>query len=475
MKCINLFLLIALSGFQALSQDVKYAAPKNLGDPATLGLGIQRTMTLLSTSTPEHRNTVRILFYGQSITEQSWWKIVADDLRKRFPNANLVIENRALGGYSSQRLVLAAETDLYSFYPDLMIFYVYGSHIEYENIIRRTRERTTAEILIQTDHTTADDNLTEETDPAKLSPNGKIWNSFMNYKFLPETAKKYGCGVVDQRNLWKEYLKANKLAATNLLRDGVHLNDHGCYLMGEFVKASLVQRQDAAIDPMNCEQVKTVAVGEAVKWVDGKLTLPFEGNRVDLIYGEREGGAASVRIDGKKPSEFPELYGFTRAMVLNSAGAQRGKWPAVMAMKWDSLPQLEDWTMEVSKESEKVLNFSLTGSKTGLDGKGSSDKKFVSNSKRVIIDPEDWHVDYALSLAGVKPVPDNFRVRWQVVPHFVDEAKAPAKKQKGVESVLTVAQGLKNGKHLLELTGETPVVAVRIYKPGLSENSASGH
>ena len=25
-------------------------------------------------STPAHRNKVRILFYGQSITEQDWWK-----------------------------------------------------------------------------------------------------------------------------------------------------------------------------------------------------------------------------------------------------------------------------------------------------------------------------------------------------------------------------------------------------------------
>src|ERR1019366_4089894 len=112
--------------------------PRNLGDPATLGLGVQRTMTLLAASTPEHRNTVRVLFYGQSITEQDWWKSVADDLRRRFPNANLIIENRALGGYASQLLVKSAETDLYSFQPDLLIFYVYGSHIEYENIIRRT-------------------------------------------------------------------------------------------------------------------------------------------------------------------------------------------------------------------------------------------------------------------------------------------------------------------------------------------------
>ena len=35
------------------------------------GRNIQRTMTLLATSTPQKRNTVKILFYGRSITEQS--------------------------------------------------------------------------------------------------------------------------------------------------------------------------------------------------------------------------------------------------------------------------------------------------------------------------------------------------------------------------------------------------------------------
>jgi hypothetical protein len=44
-------------------------------------------MTLLATSTPAKRNRVRILFYGQSITQQDWSKRVADDLRRRFPHA----------------------------------------------------------------------------------------------------------------------------------------------------------------------------------------------------------------------------------------------------------------------------------------------------------------------------------------------------------------------------------------------------
>jgi hypothetical protein len=52
----------------------RFDLPKSLGDTASFGRNVQRTMRLLATSTPERRNTVRVLFYGQSITEQGWWK-----------------------------------------------------------------------------------------------------------------------------------------------------------------------------------------------------------------------------------------------------------------------------------------------------------------------------------------------------------------------------------------------------------------
>ena len=169
----------------SLAQTTSYP-PLKTGDTSGWGRNIQRTMRLLATSTPEHRNTVRILFYGQSITEQKWAQIVTDDLRTRFPNADLVIENRALAGFASQMLVKTAETDLYPFQPDLLIFYVYGAHDKYEDIIRRTCERTTAEILMQNDHVTKPEAFTEETDPAKLwPPDGKRWDAFMNHRWLP--------------------------------------------------------------------------------------------------------------------------------------------------------------------------------------------------------------------------------------------------------------------------------------------------
>jgi len=42
---------------------------------------------------------------------------------------------------------------------------------------KRGCEQLRREALIQTDHVTNDADLTEETDPAKLRPDGKIWSS----------------------------------------------------------------------------------------------------------------------------------------------------------------------------------------------------------------------------------------------------------------------------------------------------------
>jgi len=447
-----------LFGFVVNAED-KFPAPAPPKDEAALGQGIQRTMALLATSTPQKRNRVRILFYGQSITEQEWWKAVADDIRKRFPNADLEIENKALGGFASQVLCRIAEHNLYPFHPDLLIFYVYGDHTKYEQIIRETRTRTTAEILMQNDHCTQDADLTEEMDPAKLNPSK--WTPWMNHVFLPGTAKKYGCGLVDQRADWKRYLTDNKLQARQLLRDGVHLNAHGNFLMAELVKRYLVHKPALPVDK---DLVKTLEVGKDVKWTGGKLTVEFEGSRVDAIAAKGAGGkAAPVRIDGKKPSEIPELYVVTCPSV-----SQAGFWPALLRIGREKPLQLEDWTLTVTETDPAAtsVKFEVAGSKTGPDGAGVSTQKFVSNSGRVVIEPGDWWVKNTYQIVK-KELKAGFKVTWQVKPMFVDAYEPPKAEDASRESVTTLAQGLPNGKHTLEIDGPAPIQAIRVYKPPL--------
>lgn len=121
-------------------------------DNAIDNRNISHTLNQLATSTPEHRNKVHIIVYGQSISEQAWWLQVKSFIVKEYPYADVKIENLAIGGFSSQLLWKSNLYDIIPAYPDLVIFHVLGSDKDYETIIRDIRTRTTSEILIQTDH-----------------------------------------------------------------------------------------------------------------------------------------------------------------------------------------------------------------------------------------------------------------------------------------------------------------------------------
>ena len=461
LRIVPLIVIMLCIPFRVRAEEKAYPPLAAAGEGADLGAHIQRTMTLLSTSTPEHRNKVRILFYGQSITEQEWSKKVADDIRKRFPNADLEIENKALGGFAAQILVRVAEHDLYPFYPDLLIFHVYGANQQYEEIISNTRRRTTAEILMQKDHVTQwpPDPIDEKKDK------GAWWDDLMNHHLLPEIAKKYGCGMADVRSRWLDYLKTNKLEPKALLKDDVHLNDFGNYLLAEIVKSNLVY-QPAAPQESWKGMVRTLDIGKDAVWKDGKLSLEFEGNRIDAIAAKADSaGCAQILIDGKKPSEFPELY-----VIARPSATQTGYWPGILRVSHEKPLILEDWTVKITEVNDEAntFKFEVTGSKTGADGAGSSEEKFVSNSGRVVIEKTDWWVKTARQWSQ-KKVPVGFEIKWQVKPLFVDEYEPLKVVVPAREYNTVLAQGLSNGKHTLEIVqiGQTPVAiqAIRVYQP----------
>lgn len=431
-----------------------YPPPVPPKDPAALGVNIQRTMTLLATSTPQHRNHVRILFYGQSITEQEWSKKVADDLRKRFPNADLEIENRAIGGFASQLLIRPAEHDLYPFYPDLLIFHVYGANQEYEQIIKSVRTRTTAEVLMQRDHVT-------QMPPAVIDrekDKGMWWDDLMNNHLLPDIAKKYGCGLADVRGGWLDYLNANHLEPKTLLKDGVHLNDYGNYLMAELVKRNLVYRPELPKETWQ-SLVRTVEVGKEARWQNGKLVLEFEGNRVDLLpdTAAAKSGSLQVRIDGKKPSTFADALRITRP--------QPGPWSPLFVSRVDHTSPLlpEEWTMKITSVSEDSTKwtFDVIGSVTGADGSGDNSTVFTSKSGRVKIEPASFFRN--------GKVPVGYEIKWRVLPMYLDAYTTPKITDPSLEYAATAVQGIANTKHTLELTSEPGSVpalkAIRVYRP----------
>lgn len=451
-------LLLALALIAAAAEALPPVPP--VLDQAALGVGIQRTMTLLSGSTPERRNRVRILFYGQSITQQEWAAQVADDLRRRFPHADLETRNLAIGGFASQWLVRTFEHDLPAFYPDLVVFHVYGGDREYEEIIRGIRSRTTAEVLMQTDHLTAwPSEARDEADLQRLHDRdlGAWWSERMNRSFLPGCAGRYGCGLADVRSEWERYLRANRLEPRALLKDDVHLNASGCAVMAGIVGQYLVHRPDL---PHNAWQDLTteLVVGRDLTLTDGRLTVPFTGNRIDVLAGPAaQPVRAEFTIDGRTPSSFAECQHITRP--------EPGPWsPLFIRRVGHDAPLLpEDWTLTVTTAAEgKGWSFAVQGSVTGVDGSGSSERDFRSDSGRVVLAAADWFHPRDTALTA------GFRMTWSVRALCADHADL-AQADPARETAVTVAQGLANGPHVLELRcASAPgqaIRAIRIYRP----------
>ena len=459
----------ATANLPLLAQAPQYppAPPERPGERD--GAGIERTMSLLATSSPGRRNPVRILFYGQSITKQEWSQQVAQNLRTRFPYADLTIENRAIGGYSSEYLVRTVGHDVFAFYPDLIVFHDYGGEENYEKIIAGIEKHTTAEILIQTDYPTwrpvEGQPIVPQNDAAKAK--SEEWHDRHCYEWLPELCRRYGCGLVDVRRPWIQYLSENRLRATDVLSDGTHLNAQGNWLLAELTERDL--RYDASPPPpARAGLVRDYASGSDFRWEGGRIRLEFDGNRIDVIAGA--GGAyhaaeADVLIDGKKPSEFPELYFITRPTDTFEVD-----WPAVNSVSAEKPLLVEDWTLRVleTNAGDSRWRFEVVGSKTGKDGEGVSTERFVSQSGRVEIEPADYGVKRAFDLRHIL-TPVGFEVKWRVEAMFHDVYRAPRVSDPSREDSVTLALGLSNGKHVLEMAarGKTPppIKAIRVYRP----------
>ena len=486
-RAIFLVAFVTAGGQTAIADTLPPLAPS--ADAAFFGARIQRTMTLLETSSDVRRNPVKILFYGQSITAQSWWKTIVDDLRTRFPFADIAAENRSIGGFTAPALVKTAVHDLYPAYPDLVVFHVYGGERtgELERIFSNIRRYTTAEILTYTHHVAWPRKGTPET-IAKRQQGDDRSASMTRY-----LAQKYNCELVEVRKEWKRYLKDNGMAAKDFLSDGIHLNDKGKGLMAALVGRHFSFNPRQPNRWMN--RVRTYEVKRAVaegmsdeivfvgepwkKWgsadaagssPQGVLKLDFVGNRVDVVGGNsynKKLGSATILLDGKPPSADPGVYHHTRASKALGAW-----WPAVSRIGHRSKLIAEDWTLRITKISPDAREFSfeVEGSVTGRDGAGDNKELFVSKSGRVVIKPKSFGIRWAQTMKK-KKCPVGFEVKWKTVGVFVNTYKAPQVIDRSRVYRTTLFQGIENGPHTLKIIpngdGIVPLRDIQVHRPPL--------
>lgn len=463
---LTIHFCISLNGQEASP----FAKPVPTGETKAFGSKIQRTMTLLATSTPEKRNHVRILFYGQSVTLNPWWKDVAEDLKKRFPHADLEIENRAIGGYGGPVLINTAEFDLYPFYPDLVIFHVWAG-VEsghQEKIIRRIRQRTSAEVLLWTSNLRWPKSVPPDGDPQHPDVLAKDAQDQAISDLYFRLGKELYCEVADVRTGMQHYLKKHRKVVKDTLRDTVHPNELGNFLIAELVKPHLRYDPSLANDTWKRLGTEIRMDDPRIKHNDnGSLTVTFNGNRIDLIAAPGEKTEATVILDGKPPSQNPDLYYHARPGPTPVAGR-----PAFNRIDHQSLLQEETWTARILEcDLEKdILRYEVSGSKTGPDGIGDHKKRFISKSGRVVIEPNMWMVNWSLRYKKAS-LPEDYKVTWETKPLFVDNWKQPTISDSSKEYSTTLAQGMKNGEHTLTLSpktkGKLPIDSFRVYHPPL--------
>lgn len=408
----------------------KYPIP--VMDNYNLGYQIAKTMYLLKTSTAEKPNTVKIAVTGQSISDgnNQWVPDLMNWLKAEYPTANIIWKNFAIGGFATQLLYKRVPNDMASFYPDLVICYVYGDHYRYDDLVKSIRDTTTADIMLQTCHFTGNSD----------------WDDLYSFSLMPEIARKYNAEVCQIRDVWRDYLAENGLSPNLLLNDGTHLNASGQKFMLELMKQFFVYRASNA---------NTVTDGQYIQvkpqdWADGKLTIPFTGNRVEVIAGTGTQYACDVQVDNKKPSDIKESYirsDESRGMTDTNIGI----------VKYNGVPQEQDWTVEITSNTGKSkYDYKVTGSKTGNEGNSANG---VLSGTHLYLDDKSFIFDFKND-ADIAP---GFKVTFKSILNGTDTYD-------GSKSVL--ASGIDNTAHTLVLTAKNTanipdIKAIKISNPAI--------
>lgn len=405
---------------------------------------IQRSMKAMESSTASDPAAIRVMFYGQSITAQAWTQLVQKKLREEYPTVKFEFVNKAIGGYGSSTLKRTAEHDLYPWYPDMLFFHVYGPMEDYEEIIRTTREKTSAEIVIWSSHMNSDpEKVSAEHDPRA--------------KKIEEIAKKYNCMFVPLREKWRKYLIGNKFSHTNFLSDSVHLNPKGCALYAGFILEDICRLPNT--DNTSSGTIVTAPVAKVQKRGDGSMEFHFVGTRVTAVSDGTgtDGAEYEILLDGKKPETFKEMWAITRP-----SNNPKNWMPAINNIGFEKPLMEEDWTLTALPDSATnavPVHFKLEGSLTGPAGEGYSTNRFDSITGMAVIEPIDWRLPWALGYVKI-PLPENFQVKWKSYPLF-----ARTYKPQPAGTITTLIQGCDNVEHVLTLKAKGKGAAgISIFK-----------
>lgn len=455
------------------------------GNELGFGSRLSRTLSLLESGRITHR-PVRLLFYGQSIDEQEWTTLLVNRLRERYPDTPIVAENYAIGGWGVALLVKRFKHDILRLQPDLIEFHAYGGNEStWARVLTQIRRETTADIMIRTAHQ-------PNFDAADMP---KALEAYDNEALLLRgLAAQYGAELVEVRQEWMDYLAVNRLSASDLLADGIHLNHKGNVLMAQLYErhfrmsplaaggwSDRVRHYEAVRPLADRQDDEIILSGDGWKlkerWVESvstndALTLTFFGNRIDIVLAPCSGGA-HVRIDGKPPSALGLFHGTgpmprRRYAPVPAKLVRFFEGPGVMEEAWEL-------RFKGVGADGKSFRFALKGSKTGPDGEGDNQHEFVSQSGRIAISPDDWLLGGPYKPDPAEPEP---HLCWSILPDSRDTIQGISREPKAGAvplipyTYVTVADGLKCGWHTITLVpkgdGSVCIQAIETHRPPLA-------
>ena len=438
------------------------------------GTKIPRTMTLLENSTKHIPQGLKIQFYGQSIVGGLDQNLIINKLKEKYPTVKFNIIKNPIGGFTAPSLARVAIHDLYHEYPDLIIFHVYGGDKsgDLENIFINIKQKTTAEVIVFNHHIAyAGEN--EETQKKRTL------SDFYGSKSIELLANKYNFEFVDVRKAWKDFISLNsEVNIKSLLRDGVHPNKLGNELLAycilqhfkynphlQFINSNIYDIQFKNVENQQSNGLKFKGDYKLSNHLelrnDSELSFNFIGNRVDIIpSSENKDSQIEILINGIKPSIINSLYYITRP-----TSNFKMWWPAIkrVSLLKNKTPTVQKYTLEIfniNRES-KTFSFKLHGDKTGFDGEGNNKQDFISNSKLISINKNDFTI-FQSERISKKETPENFKVTFEIKSLAKNSISVSGSNQislfKGIENELNSATiKVKSGKLLLD--------KIMIYKP----------
>ena len=292
MKRATFISLILIVFVAVKAQNVIIPNPLNYPNPvslsvdenAKLGELMPRTMNLL-----QNGKRIKIAIYGQSLSDENntWWRMLSDALKLAFPAADIDVKCFGVGGVPSNLLWRLTNQELVAYHPDLVIFHVYGNHYFYETIIRQIRGCTAAEILIQGDHM-AEYNGTVTNGVWNFDINNMSdWDNKMSFVTVKGYCDSYLLERDNRRKEWYDYIKTNNYIPKTLLKDYIHFNVQGQWLVAALTARHFVYNATRNADPNNL--LTYYEVGKDVMVVNGKITLPFTGNKIEIVPTDDHG------------------------------------------------------------------------------------------------------------------------------------------------------------------------------------------